>query len=60
MFKHENQLFHPIEVERPNPQYAVLFQDQLGGGNDEFKAQCSIGRKASEVRIPRSRVYFLT
>ena len=38
MFKHEKQLFHPVAVERPNPQYAVLMQEQLGGGNGEMKA----------------------
>ena len=38
MFKHEKQLFHPVEVECPNPQYAVLMQEQLGGGNGELKA----------------------
>ena len=38
MFKHEKLLFHPVEVERPNPQYAVLLQEQLGGGNGELKA----------------------
>ena len=32
MFKHEKQLFHPVAVERPNPQYAALLQEQLGGG----------------------------
>jgi Mn-containing catalase len=37
MFKHEKMLFHPVEVERPNPQYAVLLQEQLGGGNGELK-----------------------
>jgi len=26
MFKHEKQLFHPVAVERPNPQYAALLQ----------------------------------
>ena len=31
-------LFHLVEVERPNPQYAVLFQEQLGGGNGELRA----------------------
>ena len=36
MFKHEKMLFHPVEVERPNPQYAVLLQEQLGGGNGEL------------------------
>ena len=33
MFKHEKALFHPVGVERPNPQYAALLQEQLGGGN---------------------------
>lgn len=38
MFKHEKQLFHPVEVEGPNPQYAALLQEQLGGANGELKA----------------------
>ena len=38
MFKHEKALFHPVGVERPNPQYAALLQEQLGGGNGELKA----------------------
>ena len=38
MFKHEKALLHPVAVERPNPQYAVLLQEQLGGGNGELKA----------------------
>ena len=33
MFKHEKMLFHPVEIEKPNPQYAVLLQEQLGGDN---------------------------
>ena len=27
-----------LGVERPNPQYAALLQEQLGGGNGELKA----------------------
>ena len=38
MFKHEKQLFHPVGVEKPNPQYAALLQEQLGGANGELKA----------------------
>lgn len=38
MFKHEKILFHPVEIEKPNPQYAALLQEQLGGGNGELKA----------------------
>ena len=38
MFKHEKQFLQPVAVERANPQYAVLLQEQLGGGNGELKA----------------------
>ncbi|MBP5754308.1 MAG: manganese catalase family protein [Clostridia bacterium] len=38
MFKHEKKLFHPVGVERPNPQYAALLHEQLGGCNGELKA----------------------
>lgn len=40
MFKHEKPLLNGIQVkvERPNPQYAVLMQEQLGGANGELKA----------------------
>ena len=38
MFKHEKALLHEVKVERPNPQYAVLLQEQLGGANGELKA----------------------
>ena len=31
MFKHEKQLFHPVGVERPNPQYAALCRSSLEG-----------------------------
>lgn len=31
VFKHEKQFLHPVRVERPNPQYAILMQEQLGG-----------------------------
>lgn len=38
MFKHDKNLLHPVSIERPNPQYAALLQEQLGGGNGELKA----------------------
>ena len=38
MFKHEKMLFHPVAVEKANPQYAALLQEQLGGANGELKA----------------------
>lgn len=38
MFKHEKPLLRDVRVERPNPQYAILMQEQLGGPNGELKA----------------------
>jgi Mn-containing catalase len=38
MFKHEKPLLREVRVEGPNPQYAILLQEQLGGANGELKA----------------------
>ena len=38
MFKHDKKLLREVKVEKPNPQYAVLMQEQLGGCNGEVKA----------------------
>ena len=50
MFKHEKQLFHPVAVERPNPQYAALLQEQLGGGNGELKAAMQYLSQSFRIR----------
>ena len=46
MFKHEKRLFHPIAIEKANPQYAALLQEQLGGANGELKAHNAMFREA--------------
>lgn len=38
MFKHEKPLLKEVKACKPNPQYAVLMQEQLGGANGELKA----------------------
>lgn len=59
MFKHEKQLFHPVEVERPNPQYAVLMQEQLGGGNGELKAAMQYMSQSFRIKNPEIKDLFL-
>ena len=59
MFKHEKQLFHPVEVERANPQYAVLLQEQLGGGNGELKAALQYMSQSFRVHDAEIRDLFL-
>ena len=59
MFKHEKMLFHPVAVEKPNPQYAALLQEQLGGGNGELKAAMQYMSQSLELKTLKLRIYFL-
>ncbi|MCD8129389.1 MAG: manganese catalase family protein [Oscillospiraceae bacterium] len=59
MFKHEKQLFHPVGVERPNPQYAVLLQEQLGGGNGELKAAMQYMSQSFRIQDQKIKDLFL-
>ena len=59
MFKHEKQLFHPVGVERANPQYAVLLQEQLGGGNGELKAAMQYMSQSFRIKDPEIKDLFL-
>ena len=59
MFKHEKQLFHPVEVERANPQYAVLLQEQLGGANGELKAAMQYMSQSFRIKDPEIKDLFL-
>ncbi len=59
MFKHEKQLFHPVGIERPNPQYAVLLQEQLGGGNGELKAAMQYMSQSFRIKDPDIKDLFL-
>ncbi len=38
LFKHEKELLHAVRVDGPNPTYAAMLVEQLGGGNGELKA----------------------
>jgi len=38
LFRHEKRLLHPVKVDQPNPTYAAMLQEQLGGANGELKA----------------------
>ena len=59
MFKHEKQLFHPLGVERPNPQYAALLQEQLGGGNGELKAAMQYMSQSFRIKDPEIKDLFM-
>lgn len=55
MFKHEKQLLHPATCDRPNPNYAQLLQENLGGPNGELKAALQYISQSFRVKDPRIR-----
>jgi len=61
LFKHEKQLLNnlQVKVERPNPQYAVLMQEQLGGGNGELKAAMQYISQSFRIKDPAIKDLFL-
>lgn len=59
MFKHEKQFLKPVEVERANPQYAVLLQEQLGGGNGELKAAMQYMSQSFRIKDPAIKDLFM-
>lgn len=59
MFKHEKALLREVKVERPNPQYAVLMQEQLGGGNGELKAAMQYLSQSFRIKDPEIKDLFL-
>ena len=59
MFTHQKELFHPVEVEAPNPQYAALLQEQLGGGNGELKAAMQYMSQSFRIKDPDVKDLFL-
>ena len=59
MFLHDKQLFHPVGVERANPQYAALLQEQLGGGNGELKAAMQYMSQSFRIQDQQIKDLFL-
>lgn len=59
MFKHEKKLLYEVKVEQPNPQYAVLMQEQLGGANGELKAAMQYISQSFRVKNKEIKDLFL-
>lgn len=56
LFKHDKNLLQEVKVEKTNPQYAALMQEQLGGGNGELKAALQYMSQSFRIKDPeRSR-----
>ena len=52
MFLHDKKPIHEVKVDRPNPAYAALLQEQLGGANGELKAAMQYISQSFRVSDP--------
>ena len=59
MFKHDEALLHNVKVEKPNAQYAVLMQEQLGGANGELKAAMQYLSQSFRIKDPEIKDLFM-
>lgn len=59
MFKHEKKLLQDVRVDRTNPNYAALLQDQLGGPQGELKAALQYFAQSMRVKDPEIKDLFL-
>jgi len=59
LFKHEKALLHEVRVDNPNPNYAALLQEQLGGPQGELKAAMQYLSQSFRVQDPAIKDLFL-
>ena len=59
MFKHEKQFLEPVAIEKPNPQYAALLQEQLGGANGELKSAMQYMSQSFRIKDPEIKDLFM-
>ncbi len=59
MFKHDKSLLHEVKVDRPNPNYAAMMQEQLGGGDGELKAALQYMSQSFRINDPAIKDLFL-
>lgn len=59
MFTHDKKLLFDVKVDRPNPNYAALLQEQLGGPQGELKAAMQYLSQSMRIKDPEIKDLFL-
>jgi len=59
MFRHEKNLLFDVKVDRPNPMYAAMMQEQLGGPHGELKAAMQYISQSFRVKDPQIKDLFM-
>ena len=52
IFKHDKNLLEMVWVERPNPTYAAMLTEQLGGPQGEVKAAMQYISQSFRIKDP--------
>lgn len=59
MFQHDKKLLQDVRVDGPNPTYAALLQEQLGGPQGELKSALQYLSQAQRIRDPEIHDLFM-
>lgn len=59
MFKHEKQLLEIVKVEKANPNYAAMLQEQIGGPQGELKAAMQYISQSHRIKDPEIKDIFM-
>ncbi|MDF2989139.1 MAG: Mn-containing catalase [Eubacterium sp.] len=59
MFKHDKALLKDVRVDAPNPNYAAMTQEQLGGPHGELKAALQYFSQSARIMDPEIKDLFL-
>lgn len=59
MFKHDKNLLEMVRVEKPNPTYASMLSEQLGGPQGELKAAMQYISQSFRIKDPEIKDLFM-
>lgn len=59
MFRHEKQYLNPVRIDRPNPNYAALLQEQVGGAQSELTSALQYFAQSARIKDPEIKDLFL-
>ncbi|WP_326906543.1 manganese catalase family protein [Sedimentibacter sp. MB31-C6] len=59
MFLHDKKLLYEVKVDRPNPNYAAMLQEQLGGPQGELKAAMQYLSQSQRIKDKEIKDLFL-
>lgn len=59
MFLHDKKMLYEVKVDKPNPNYAALLQEQLGGPQGELKAAMQYLSQSQRIKDKEIKDLFL-